>query len=198
MPRTPINYNNTIIYKIVCNDINIKDIYVGATTDTIRRKQNHKHTCNNENSKEYNRKIYQTIRANNGFDNWTMLEVEKYPCSNKAESDIRERYWLETLNANMNSQIPNRSIQEYYVEHKEQITQYNKEYQVINKEKVSQYKKVYYEEHKDEIKKRNNEKCNCCCGGKYTVANKIYHTKSQKHLLYVISTLSNDPNVLDI
>ena len=213
MPKTPINYNNTIIYKIVCNDINIKDIYVGATTDMIRRKQNHKHTCNNEHSREYNRKIYQTIRTNDGFDNWTMLEVEKYPCSNKAESDIRERYWLELLHANMNSQIPSRSIEQYYNEHKEQISQYNKEYKINNKEQVSQYKKEYYEnnkikvntkikeyyeENKEKILQHRNVKCNCLCGGKYTACNKSQHSKTPKHLLYIISTLTNNPDILNV
>ena len=48
MPRIPIDYTKTIIYKFVCNDINIKDIYVGATTDMIRRKAKHISVCNNE------------------------------------------------------------------------------------------------------------------------------------------------------
>jgi len=42
MPRKIINYTNTIIYKIVCNDLNITDLYVGSTTDFTNRKYNHK------------------------------------------------------------------------------------------------------------------------------------------------------------
>jgi hypothetical protein len=38
MPKQPINYENTIIYKIVCNNLNINDCYVGHTTDFTRRK----------------------------------------------------------------------------------------------------------------------------------------------------------------
>ena len=45
MPKTKINYENAIIYKIVCNDLNIKDLYVGHTTDFIRRKYDHKKRC---------------------------------------------------------------------------------------------------------------------------------------------------------
>ena len=45
MPRKEINYLNTIIYKFVCNDLNIKDTYVGHTTDFIKRKATHKSHC---------------------------------------------------------------------------------------------------------------------------------------------------------
>jgi len=33
MPRTPVDYSKTIIYKIVCKDLSIVDLYVGHTTD---------------------------------------------------------------------------------------------------------------------------------------------------------------------
>ena len=47
MPKTNIIYNNTIIYKIVCNDLNIKDLYVGHTTDFTKRKYKHRLNCIN-------------------------------------------------------------------------------------------------------------------------------------------------------
>ena len=50
MPKLPIDYSKTIIYKIVCNDTNITDCYVGHTTDITRRKAHHKCSCNNPNS----------------------------------------------------------------------------------------------------------------------------------------------------
>ena len=42
MPKTAIDYSKTIIYKIVCNDLDITDLYVGHTTDFIRRRHHHK------------------------------------------------------------------------------------------------------------------------------------------------------------
>ena len=42
MPKTSINYQNTIIYKICCNDLNVKHVYVGHTTNFINRKVNRK------------------------------------------------------------------------------------------------------------------------------------------------------------
>ena len=54
MPLKTIDYSKTIMYKLVCFDLNIKDIYVGHTTDFIRRRAQHKQTCNNSNCKAYN------------------------------------------------------------------------------------------------------------------------------------------------
>jgi hypothetical protein len=33
------NYQNTVIYKIVCNDLSIKDLYVRHTTNFRKRKR---------------------------------------------------------------------------------------------------------------------------------------------------------------
>ena len=38
MPRKAIDYSRTIIYKIVCNDLNVEECYVGSTTDFSKRK----------------------------------------------------------------------------------------------------------------------------------------------------------------
>jgi predicted GIY-YIG superfamily endonuclease len=69
MPKTNIDYQNTIIYKIVCNDLDVPFLYVGFTTDFTKRKNRHKTSCNNSNSEAYNFKIYSFIRSNGGWDN---------------------------------------------------------------------------------------------------------------------------------
>jgi predicted GIY-YIG superfamily endonuclease len=48
MPKVPVNYANTIIYKLCCNDVSISDIYVGHTTNFIERRRQHKNTCCND------------------------------------------------------------------------------------------------------------------------------------------------------
>jgi hypothetical protein len=78
MTKQFIDYTKTIIYKIVCNDLNITDVYVGHTTNFINRKALHKSNCNNINGKSYNLKIYNTIRNNGGWLNWSMIEIEKF------------------------------------------------------------------------------------------------------------------------
>ncbi len=86
MPKVPMDYSNTIIYKIVCKDLEIKDCYVGHTTNFIQRRGQHKSACNIENSKNYNYNVYNCIRNNSGWDNWDMIEVEKYSCNDKNEA----------------------------------------------------------------------------------------------------------------
>ena len=59
MPSKAIDYSKTVIYKIVCNDLNITDLYVGSTTQFTKRKNSHK-TSSNISSKNpsYNYKLY--------------------------------------------------------------------------------------------------------------------------------------------
>ena len=97
------NYTNTIIYKIVCNDLNITDCYVGHTTHFIKRKQKHKHSCNVMTNKKYNLKIYMAIRANGGWVNWSMIEIEKFPCLDANEAKAREHHYYELFHAKLNS-----------------------------------------------------------------------------------------------
>jgi hypothetical protein len=175
MPRTEINYTNTVIYKIVCNDLTVTDLYVGHTTDFTKRKNAHKTNCNNANSKHYNLKVYKIIRENGGWVNWSMIEIEKFECTDANEAKARERYYLELLNAQLNSSIPGRSQKEYFEANKDDILlkqkQYQeankddrllkqKQYQKANKEAITLKKKQHYEQNKDDIlfkKKQYNE-----------------------------------------
>ena len=106
MPRLPIDYSNSIIYKIVCKDPNIKSLYVGSTTNFSKRKNQHKFDCNKVTSNNYIYKIYQFIRSNGGWDNWEMVMIEQYKCESKLELLMRERYWLDELHADLNSYTP--------------------------------------------------------------------------------------------
>ena len=74
MPKLPIDHSNTIIYKLVHKeDYDNVNIYIGSTTDFIRRKNSHKSNCCNEKSKEYNEKKYQYIRGNGGWECLNMM-----------------------------------------------------------------------------------------------------------------------------
>jgi hypothetical protein len=154
MPKTPIDFSKTVIYKICCNNPVITDIYIGHTTDLRRRRYEHKSHCNNEKSKQYNLKEYQFIRENGGWANWTLIPIEEYSCNNVNEARTKERYWIETLKPSLNSDIPNRSEKEYREENKEVIAKKKKEYREKNKEVIAKKSKEYYEENKDKIIER--------------------------------------------
>ena len=97
-----ISYENTIIYKIVCNDLNVKATYVSHTTNFRKRKSEHKRRCNNINDEYYYTSLYNTIRKYGGWDNWEMVEIEKISCKDRNEARARDRYYYELLNANLN------------------------------------------------------------------------------------------------
>jgi len=122
MPRVPIDYANTIIYKLVHkDDLYDENIYTGHTTDFICRKNHHKSLCNNSKKKEYNQKKYKNIRENGGWDEWLMIEIEKYPCKDKPEAVARERVIQTEMKAKLNSLIAGRTPKEYREDNKEII-----------------------------------------------------------------------------
>jgi hypothetical protein len=152
-----MDYKNGVIYKICCKDENIKDVYVGSSCSHTSRKSSHKSNCNNKNSREYNYPVYRYIRDNGGWENWQFVLLEAYPCENKNQLVIRERYWFELLGARLNNNYPQRSYTEYYEGNKEEILEKAKENYEKNKEEFSEKNKEYYEENKEEIKERRKK-----------------------------------------
>lgn len=178
-------YGKSIIYKICCNDLKVKEVYVGSTTNFKNRKNDHKTVCCNEKSLKYNYKVYQFIRNNGGWNNWDMIQLEQYEAKTKLELHSRERYWIETLQSTLNCQIPLRTDSEWYICNKELITKQKKEYYNCNKELILERQKEYYEENKESIKEKKREKITCECGKKIKRCNKAKHEKSKQHLAYL-------------
>jgi predicted DNA binding CopG/RHH family protein len=109
----------------------------------------HLNFCNNENNIYHNQPKYKFIREHGGWDNWSMIEIEKYPCNDQNEALAKERHWIEQLNANLNTSIPLRSHTEHYQDNKKLILAKQKAYTNDNKDKVKEYKKQYYLKNKD-------------------------------------------------
>ena len=177
MPKTIINYENTIIYKIVCKDLNIKDVYVGSTTNFTNRKRDHKKCCINATDRHFHQKNYEIMRNNGGWDNWEMIEIEKFSCKDSNEARSRERYWYEQLNANLNSQRPLTTVEE----RKNEVKQKCKLYYEANKEKVI----AQASKHNIKNKEKRNEKFQCECGGHYLYNHKARHFKTDVHCKYI-------------
>jgi len=141
------DYSKTIIYKLCCKNLDVKEIYVGSTCNFTRRKNRHKNDSINSNSK-----VYKFIRENGGFQNWDMIMIEEYPCENKMQKVKRERYWCEELKSELNSEVPGRTIKEWCQDNKETIKEQKKEYYEKNKSVIDQKHKEYYESNKEKIK----------------------------------------------
>ena len=159
MPKLPTDYSKTIIYKLVHNeDYDNANIYIGSTTDFIRRKNSHKSNCCNEKSKEYNEKKYQYIRGNGDWGEWNMIEVEKFPCNDKREAEAREEYWRCHFNSQLNirrAYITNVEKIDYkkqfYLDNKDNILKQKKQYYEANKQKKLEYMKQYYYNKKNNL-----------------------------------------------
>ena len=146
MPKIPIDYSNSVIYKIVCKDLAITDLYVGSTTQFTKRKNTHKSYC--KSNKQL--KIYNMINANGGWDNWIMVEIEKYKCNDGNELRARERYWCEELQPilNMNSPIfdilkNSEHKKTYYVMNRDIRLEQMKTYHMLNKEHINNRHRTY-------------------------------------------------------
>ena len=127
------DYSNACIYKIVCKDEAITEIYIGSTVNFKRRGWNHKRCCNNSNSGGYNFKVYQFIRSNGGWVNWEMKLIrDKLGVDNRTDLHNIEGQYQRLLKPTLNKCIANRTQKEY-----------TKEYRAKNKDKLREYQQEY-------------------------------------------------------
>ena len=157
---TPISF-----YKFVCEDEKVVSTYVGHTTNFRIRKNVHKSGCNNEKCKQFNYKIYQTIRANGGWDNWRMIEIKSQLCESKRHAENIEQELIDQYKAELNTnkafsgETKKEYWKQYVKDNKEKIVEYRKQYhlenrnkiierstqyRLDNKEKIAEYRKQYY------------------------------------------------------
>jgi hypothetical protein len=163
MPKSEIDYSNTIIYKITCKDTNIKDIYVGHTTNFVQRKHAHKQTCINDKSLNYKCKLYEVIRNNGGWQNWKMEIINFFNCLDHYEARKKEQEYFISLNANLNSIEP-------------MPTKKHKE--IIEPMPTKKYKEIIEPIQKPR-EKYNCETCNFTCSKK---SNFAIHFSTNKHI----------------
>ena len=173
MPRKPIDYSKTIIYNFICKDIGIIETYIGHTTRFSKRKTCHKNNCINEKYRDYHYKLYQKIRENGGWDNWTMTPLEEYVCENKTQALIREQYWIDKLQPKFNDFRAFRTEEQRLTE--------NKQFRIENPE----YHKKYNTENKDKINEHKRKKFTCECGCIISINHKSNHMKTQKHINFI-------------
>jgi hypothetical protein len=150
------------VYKLCCDGIN--DFYIGSSFDMKDRKINHKSRCNNANSKYYNLKLYQYIRANGGFENWKYEILVEKEFENKRDLEIKEQECIKLLNPLLNSKSA------YQTE--EDLKLQRKRYSAKN----------------------STTKINCACGRTTDKTNKATHEKSNHHKKYITNNINNITN----
>ena len=191
------------IYSIICKDVDVPGIFVGSTRDLEHRKRKHKFDSNDDTKNHI--KLYKVIDETGGWDNWEFKILESFTCKTQTDAFIKERYYIDKLQADLNMRNPHTTIEEskekkaeFYVENKEKILETKKQFYVKNKDKISEYHKQWYVKNKDKISEYQNhynsdnaerinrhkaEKIYCHpCGLYHRRGEKAKHFKSQKHI----------------
>jgi len=166
------DYSKSIIYTIRTRD----SVYVGSTICFRSRKCDHKGYIYNENSPKYNRKLYKTIRENDG--EWDMQPYSKYPCNSKLELTIEEERVRQVLKADMNNNACWTGLTE---------KEYGKYYRDQHKGENKEYMKQYVEQNKNKINEQRSQKVTCECGCVVAKWSLSKHLKSKKHLKLIQS-----------
>jgi hypothetical protein len=94
---------NYSIYKIFCKNPEVKDIYVGSTSQLKDRIKTHRTTVNNPNNPHSGYKLYTTIKANGGWDNWNVEVLEEMENVAKIDARKKEEEWSKQLGATLNT-----------------------------------------------------------------------------------------------
>jgi len=137
-----------VIYKIVCNNIEVEYTYVGSTKDFSNRMRLHKFDSKRE--IKAHMKIYKIINDHGGWDNWHTDIIETCVCESKAEAVTIETKYYDELNASLNTYRPMLTTEERKEYKDEQSKHYRnnnpvtiKQYLTANKEAIKDYHKQY-------------------------------------------------------
>ena len=170
MAPKKIDYSKACIYKIVCKDPEVRDCYIGSTTNLVQRRKVHKSNCNINSRKQHNYYVYQFIRKNGGWENWELVKIKDYPCSNKEDLHSEERIYFEELSSKLNKNFPSRS-------RRERERQYYYENRNNRKEKLKQYS-MNSRKKRQETKR---QRVVCECGCEVSRGHMARHRRSAKH-----------------
>ena len=158
-----------IMYKIVPKNPQLNYCYIGHTVNFSNRKNQHIRNTSNENDhKHYHLKHYDIIRQTGGWDEWEMVEIEKFIGKTKLEARIREQQLIEEYGANLNSlkayitederkATKNAITEKYRENNKELLKQQTKKYKEDHKEIIAEQMKKYRAENKDKINQKTRE-----------------------------------------
>ena len=132
------------------------ECYVGSTKDFKKRLQKHKSNCHCEIGRDYNIKVYQSIREV-GWDKIDVMIIDKIIYNSKHEAlDMETKYML-MFNAKLNSCYPKRSKEEYQLDNKERINNRRKLFYKENKERINNVAKEYYDDNRERLIQHQHE-----------------------------------------
>jgi hypothetical protein len=128
-----VNYYNSKIYRIVCNETGKQ--YIGATTIALSTR-----LCQHK-------KLFKDNRSGSSKEvlksgNYNIVLIEDYPCERREQLLQRERYYIETTDC-VNKIIPLRTAHEWYEDNKEKYIARQTVWNNNNKDKLKEYQKTF-------------------------------------------------------
>jgi hypothetical protein len=178
------DYSQGLIYKIMCKDTSVREMYIGSTTNHYQRTATHKSRCKLITDPFHNLKVYKFIRDHGGWDNWEVIELYKYPCDSKQELAEEEGTAYDRFVCDfvmLNDQKPNRTSAEYYTDHfednREYVNKKSKERYHANRDREAKEALERYHAKKEEL----NTPTPCDCGLMINKQNITKHKKTEIH-----------------
>ncbi len=141
-----------VIYKLCCKDENVKDCYIGCTSNIKSRIIGHKNDYKNFKT----RKVYKFIAENGGIQNWQF------------------KILAENINSNNKMFLENACIREY-----NGTLNNNRVY--LTDDERNNYQKTYYIKNRKTILDKKKEVIICECGSQYTSSHIMRHLRSKLH-----------------
>ena len=160
----PIDYSNTLIYKLACNDPLILDFFLGYTT------MGHSLLCDRfqQRCKKVTWYVCDFIRKHGGFENWHILRLSCISCSSSLEARTELCKHFDASRPSLYRQLPTRTMKEYAKtegcrasqqqyrgEHKEQIQNLQSVIYQRNKENMRIQRRAYYLANREECIQRS-------------------------------------------
>ena len=191
------NYFTGMIYKIVCNDPKINCCYIGSTKDVARRMREHKMCVTNEKRKEFKYPVYETIRQNGGWSNWSHQIIATLSVKTDYQLRSFEKLYIKNTEHTLNKLIPNRTRKEHYQDERSNLLAYKRSYHQKNRVEICRKRREKYHENKEKNRKKglnyyrlNKDKINqrrkikriWMDGTETSMCSNIFnHLKSKKH-----------------
>lgn len=174
--------DNYVMYKLSPKNKDLKYCYIGHTNNFVFRKRQHYLPCIDLNHSKSHLLLYETIRQHGGWDEWEMVELEKFNGKTKLEARIREQELIHEHGANLNmlkayiseeerKLVKKQITQKYREENKELLKEQTKKYKEDHKDIIAEQMKKYRAQHKEEIYAKTKE---------YREKNKEKHQQWQK------------------
>ena len=154
-----LQINDYTFYKITNINGDVDLGYVGSTSNMKQRRRAHKSDCYNINTRRHHLKLYETIRAHGGFDEFKFIELGYAKQISLNDAHIIEEHYRVNLMSNLNTnrcrltygQRLENMKQDYHLDKGAK----KKLYYQANKERLKEYSKNRYHKLKEQVQHIN-------------------------------------------